>query len=132
MSATISQTTSLGRRLATALLSLALLLQGQVVLAMTCHSDQDISIAVAQTSSVMDEHHEDLAHEGPHLSVDSSSDNQRDQHDCAHCAGGCVMNYVTCKSAGDGSSHFKSPSPSVSTSHLGPGNVPDGPLRPPR
>lgn len=132
MSAIISRTTSLGRRLATALLSLALLLQGQAVLAMTCHSDQDMPLAVAQTSSAADEHHENHAHDGHDLSVDSSSETQLDQQDCAHCAGGCAMNYVTCNDAGDGYPCFKSPSPSISTGDLGPGNVPDGPLRPPR
>ena len=132
MSAIISRTTSLGRRLATALFSLALLLQGQAVLAMTCHGDQATQIEAAHTGFSADGHHDDHAHERHHLSIDASSDMQLDQQDCSHCAACGVMNYVSCTDARDVETQFKSPSPSVATGGLGPGDVPDGPLRPPR
>lgn len=128
----ISRTTSLGHRLAIALLSLTLLLQGQAVLAMACHSDQGTQIGAAHTDVADSAHHKDHMHERHDLSADSLPDMPLDQQDCAHCAGCCAMNYVTCTDACDAPARFKSPSPSVFTGALGPGNVPEGLLRPPR
>lgn len=133
MSNIVSQTKSIGRRLAIALLSLAMLLQGQVVLAMACHSDQGTSIEITLAeSSVHEHHHDDQAHTPGHVNAESPSGMHPEQQECSHCVSCGVMNYFTCAESRDHSARFKSPSPSVFAGALSPGIIPDGLLRPPR
>ncbi len=128
-----------GRRFAAALLSLALLLQGQVVAAMDCHGGHhemtlqtqnvaDVIYTVidreplgASDSAVAADHH----HE-------ASSSQFSDQHSCSSCAACGVMNGVIASHSQSAPNTFKSPSPSVLATALLPGDAPEGPLRPPR